>query len=82
MTDSIPLRAGDVGSYGELIRRPNPDALDIVTVPTFENMLPFLEQQAGRALTSEEVENARLRAPSIVLTAEDAASLRTGKSGH
>jgi len=50
MSGSEALRAGDVGPYGELIRRPNPDGLEVVTVPTFEDVLPFLEQQAGRAL--------------------------------
>jgi len=49
MSGSEALRAGDVGPYGELIRRPNPDGLEVVTVPTFEDVLPFLEQQAGRA---------------------------------
>jgi hypothetical protein len=76
---SEQLRAGDVGPYGELTGRPNPDGLKVVTVPAFENMLPFLEQQAGRVLTSKEVEEARLRAPSIALTMEDGANLLAGR---
>ena len=79
MSDSQPLRVGEVGPYGELIRRPNPNELEVITVPTFEHMLPFLEQQARRTLTSKEIEEARLRAPSIVLTAEEAATLRAGR---
>ena len=79
MSISEQLRASDVGPYGELTGRPNPDGLQVVTVLAFENMLPFLEQQAGRVLTSKEVEEARVRAPSIALTMEDAANLLAGR---
>ena len=51
-----PLKLNEVGAYGDLMARPNPDGLVVVTVPPFETMLPFIARQRGRELTPDEVE--------------------------
>lgn len=63
-----PLRLNEVGHFGELSKRPNPNGYAVLCVPAFESMLPFLIQRAGRQLTPDEVEEARLKAASIVVT--------------
>lgn len=62
-----PLREHEVGSFGELAQRPNPDDLVILPVPPVEERLAVLRQQFGRELTSEEVEIHRRQSPSIVV---------------
>jgi hypothetical protein len=69
---SDPLRENDVGAFADLAARPNPDALVILAVPPIEDLIPALEQRLGRALTPEEVEAERRKAPSIAV-ARDAA---------
>jgi hypothetical protein len=39
-----------------LIRRRNPDNLVVRHVPSFERIIPLIEQQAGHALSAEEIE--------------------------
>ena len=56
MTSNDPIRLNEVGIYGDLIARPNPDSLVVLTIPPFESMLPFIVQKFGRELTSEEIE--------------------------
>jgi hypothetical protein len=75
-----PLKPNDVGAYGDLIGRPNPDGLVVLTVPTFEIMLPFIARERGRELTPEEVETERMRAPSIVLTKEAAEQVAAARA--
>lgn len=62
-----PLHEHEVGSFGELAQRPNPDDLVILSVPPVEERLAVLRQQFGRELTSEEVEIHRRQSPSIVV---------------
>lgn len=75
-----PLRPNEVGKYGDLAARPNPLGLVILNVPSFEAMLPHIAQNLGRALTPEEIEAERLKAPSIVVTREIAEHM-TGAGG-
>ena len=75
-----PLRLNEVGAFGQLSARPNPEGLVVVSVPPFESMLPFLEQRLGRALRSDEIETHRAAAPSIVLLAQDAAKISAARS--
>ena len=67
-----PLQLNEVGAYGDLAARPNPDGFVILSVPPFEQMLPFIVQRLGRELTVAEIEVERKKAPSIVLTKEAA----------
>lgn len=62
-----PLRENEVGSFGELAQRPNPDDLVILPVPPVEERLAILRQQIGRELTTEEIEIHRRQSPSIVI---------------
>ena len=71
-SSSEPLQLNEVGAYGDLSARPNPSGFVILTVPPFEQMLPFIAQRLGRELTPAEIEVERKKAPSIVLTKEDA----------
>jgi hypothetical protein len=66
--NSKPLREWEVGTFGELSRRSNPEGLVIVTVPDFEEMLPLLTQRAGRQFTADEIEAERHKASSMVMT--------------
>jgi len=66
------LRENEVGTFGDLTQRPNPDALIILPVPPIENLIPALQQHLGRELTPEELEIQRRKAPSIVVTKEAA----------
>ena len=77
-----PLRENEVGPNGELAKRPNPDGLAILTVPPFEVMLPFIEQRAGRKLTTDEVEAERAKAPSIVLPQEAARKMAAARAAR
>ena len=77
-----PLRENEVGPFGELSVRPNPDGLVVLAVPAFEAMLPFIEQRAGRKLTPEEVEAERLRAPSIVLSQDAAEKMAAARAAR
>jgi hypothetical protein len=62
-----PLRENEVGTFGELSLRPNPDNLVILPVPPVEDFLPSLRQQIGRDLTQQEIEVQRHKSPSIVV---------------
>lgn len=62
-----PLRENDIGAFGELAQRPNPDNLVIVPVPPVEVFLAPLRQQLGRDLTPEEMKVQRRKAPSIAV---------------
>jgi len=85
MKDSIqPLQLNEVGSYGELSARPNPDGLVVLTIPPFEAMLPFIAQRLGRDPTPSEIEAERSKAPSMVVTSDVAdrmAVARAQRSG-
>ena len=81
MTDSMqPLQLNEVGSYGDLSARPNPDGLVVLTIPPFEVMLPFIAQQLGRDLTPSEIEAERSKAPSMVVTSDVAARMAAARA--
>ncbi len=75
-----PLKLNEVGAYGNLIARPNPDGLVVLAVPPFESLLPFIAHERGRELTSDDIENERKRAPSIVLTKEAAQQVAAARA--
>jgi len=79
-TSNEPLRLNEVGAYGDLIARPNPDDLVVLTVPPFEAMLPFIAQNMGRELSSDEIEVERRKAPSIVVTKEAAEKMYVARA--
>ena len=70
-----PLKLNEVGAYGDLIARPNPDGLVVFSLPPFETLLPFIAQKKGRELTPDEIEAERKRVPSIALTKDAAERL-------
>jgi hypothetical protein len=77
-----PLQENEVGAFGDLVRRPNPEALVILPVPPVESLIATLQQQLGRELTQEEVENQRFKAPSIVVAKEAAAAMSAAQAGR
>lgn len=77
-----PLQANEVGAYGDLMARPNPEELVVLTVPPFESMLPFLARQAGRELSAAEIEAEHKRAPSIALTKDAAEKMGAARAGR
>jgi hypothetical protein len=81
-TPSEPIRLWEVGPYADLMARPNPDGLVVLTVPPFETMLPFLAKKLGRELTPEEVEVKRRSAPSIVVTRQVAQNMAAQHPGY
>ena len=83
MTDKDePLRENEVGVYGQLASRPNPNGLVILPVPAVEDMLPFLEKNAGHELTAEEIEAQRQKAPSLVVSKEVAEKILAGRTSR
>jgi hypothetical protein len=74
-TPTDPLKLNEVGTYGDLIARPNPDGFIVLSLPPFETLLPFIVSQRGRELTPDEIEAERKRVPSIALTKEAAERL-------
>ena len=70
-----PLKLNEVGAYGDLIGRPNPDGFVVLSLPPFETLLPFIVRQRGRELTPDEIEAERKRVPSIALTKDAAEQL-------
>lgn len=59
--------------------RPNPDGHAIVFVPSLVSMLLAAEESSGRPLTEAEVLALRDRASAMVVPAESAARLATGR---
>jgi len=80
MTESTALREFEVGSYSELSRRPNPSGLVILEVPALEGMLPFLEKDAGRRFTPDEIEECRQKHPSIALPEVEARKMMEARA--
>lgn len=75
-----PLQLNEVGTYGDLAARPNPDGFVILSIPPFEQMIPFIAKRLGRELTLEEIEIERKKAPSIVLTKEVAEQMAAARA--
>uniref|UniRef100_UPI0016026084 phosphopantetheine-binding protein n=1 Tax=Stieleria mannarensis TaxID=2755585 RepID=UPI0016026084 len=80
--ESGVLRNMQVGLYGQLSALPNPDALELVFIPSFEDVRRFKEEEEGRSLTKTEVDD--LRASSVVtaLPPEMAAKMRRSNSAQ
>jgi hypothetical protein len=74
-----PLHENEVGSYGDLISRPNPHRLVIMPVPPFESMLGTIERRMGRKLTPEEIETERRRAVCMVVSPEMAGKVAAAR---
>ena len=79
---SKTLQLNDVGAFGELAGRPNPNRYAILSVPPFETMLPFLAKRLGRELTPAEIEVERNKAPCIVVTADAAAQMAVARASR
>jgi hypothetical protein len=77
-----PLELNEVGPYGQLSARPNPNGYAIIPVPPFERMLPFIAQGLGRDLTESEIEIERSKAPSIVVTQETAILMAAARNSR
>jgi hypothetical protein len=77
-----PLAENEVGPFGELSGRPNPQGLAILTVPSFEAMLPFIERRLGRKLSPQEMEAERLKAPSIVVSQDAARKMAAARAAR
>lgn len=75
-----PIQLNEVGSYGDSTSRPNPNGLVVLTVPDFDAMLPFIEQERGHKLSAEEIKIEHQRAPSIVLTKEQAEKMAAARA--
>jgi len=67
-----PLQLYEVGKFGELARRPNPNDLVVLPVPPVEEMLLIIARRLGRSLTPDEIEAEYQQAPSIVLLKTEA----------
>jgi hypothetical protein len=65
---SEPIRLYEVGEYGELAARPNPDGLVILPVPPVEEMLRIISKRLGRELLPHEIQAEYRQAPSMVHT--------------
>ncbi len=75
-----PIRLNEVGAYADLMARPNPDGLVVLTVPPFESLLPYLVQRLGRELSPDEIEAERRKAPSIVVTKDVAEKMASARN--
>lgn len=75
-----PIQLNEVGSYGDLTSRPNPNGLVVLTVPDFDAMVPFIEQERGHKLSADEIKVEHQRAPSIVLTKEQAEKMAAARA--
>jgi hypothetical protein len=59
------LHVGESGKYGELVRRPLPDGLSLVFVPSLAALLTRAQQLNGAALAEDQV--VRIRNGSLVM---------------
>ena len=66
------LREHDVGTFGELSQRPNPEGFVIVSIPALDEILPHLQQQLGRELTPEEIERQHRKSVAMAMSPEAA----------
>jgi hypothetical protein len=80
MAPNKPIEVYEVGDYGELTARPNPEGLVVLTVPDFAEMIPTIEKRLGHKLTESEIEQEREAAPAIVLTKEEAEKMTASRS--
>jgi hypothetical protein len=66
------LQAGESGQYGELVRRPPPEGLALVFVPSLAALLIRAQQLNGAALTEPQVLRIRDGAKVAVVRHDDA----------
>jgi hypothetical protein len=69
------LRRGEVGAYGELVKRPLPEGLELFFIPSLAGMLFRSQQENGAALTEDEVLDIRDHWGVLVMTHDDARAL-------
>jgi hypothetical protein len=69
------LKRGDVGGYGELVKRPLPDGLELFFIPSLAGMLWRAQKEKGAALTEDEVLQMRDRVAVVVMPHEDARAM-------
>jgi len=74
------LREAQVGPYDDLSQLHNPSGLELVFVPSFEDITRIQEQRLGRALTGTESDSLRRKAAVIALTPENAERMRQQRS--
>lgn len=74
------LRESQVGAYRKLNALPNPDGLEIVFIPNFDDVRRFKEKETGRPLTDIEVDDLRSSSVAIALPPEIAAKMRQRNS--
>lgn len=55
-TNTMPaLKPGETGAYGELVKRPLPEGLELFFIPSLAWMLSHAQQENGASLTEDEV---------------------------
>jgi acyl carrier protein len=74
--ESGVLRESQVGTYEQLIALPNPENLELVFIPNFDDVRRFKEEEAGRALADSEIDAIRASSVVIALTPAMAAKMR------
>ena len=77
-----PIELNEVGAFGELCLRPNPNGFAILQVPPFEAMIPFLAKQLGHDPSPDEIEIARQKAPSIVVAKDVAEKMARARASR
>ncbi|EMI46149.1 Phosphopantetheine-binding domain protein [Rhodopirellula sp. SWK7] len=78
--ESGVLRNMQVGFYGQVSALPNPDALELVFIPNFDDVRRFKEEEEGRSLTKSEVDDLRSSSVVTALPPEMAAKMRQRNS--
>ena len=66
------LHVGESGEYGELVKRPLPEGLSLVFIPTLAALLTRAQQLNGAALTEDQVLRIRDRSTVVVVHHGDA----------
>ena len=69
------LKRGDVGGYGELVKRPLPEGLELFFIPSLAGMLWRAQDEKGAALTEDEVLQIRDSWGVMVMTHEHARAM-------
>ena len=73
--DDGTLRESQVGPYGELTKRPNPNGYVLVFVPNFDVLLASMEQKLGRSMADSEKAELKAKAAVIALPPAMAADM-------
>jgi hypothetical protein len=78
--DLKELKLHEVGRFGELSGRPNPQNYVVLTVPDIDTLIPVLAKERGKPFTPEEVKEMKKNAASIVLTSTEAEKMRQARA--